>query len=87
MYAICPKNHIISYRHPKNELNKLLPECLKAGAESIELHARVSEDDLTIEEWEIVKKSNPDQFNSICLDRLNLIFLENRIDKIKDFKR
>ena len=35
--AICPKDHIISYRHPKNELNKLLPECLKAGAESIEL--------------------------------------------------
>ena len=40
--AICPKDHIISYRHPKNELNKLLPECLKAGAESIELHAGVS---------------------------------------------
>ena len=86
--AICPKDHIISYRHPKNELNKLLPECLKAGAESIELHAGVSEDDITIEEWEIVKKSNPDQFNSICLDRLNLSnFLENRIDKIKKISK
>ena len=82
--AICPKDNIISYRHPKNELAKLLPECINAGAESIELHAGVSEDELTLEEWAIIKKSNPNQFNSVCLDRLNLsnFFLEKRIEKI-----
>ena len=48
---------------------------------------RSFEDDITIEEWEIVKKSNPDQFNSICLDRLNLaIFLKIELIKLKDFK-
>ncbi len=84
--AICPKDNIISYRHPKNELKKLLPECINAGAESIELHAGVSEDELTLDEWQIIKDSNPNQFNSVCLDRLNLsnFLLENRIEKIKN---
>lgn len=82
--SICPRENIISYRHPKNELAKLLPECISAGAESIELHAGVTEDDITLQEWEIVKNSNPHQFNSVCLDRLNLsnFLLEKRIEKI-----
>ena len=87
--AICPKDEIISYRHPKNELEKLLPECLEAGAESIELHAGVTEDHLTLDEWMIVRDSNPEQFNSVCLDRLNLsnFLLENRIEKIKQISK
>ncbi len=87
--AICPKDNIISYRHPKNELKKLLPECIAAGAESIELHAGVSEDNLTLDEWEIINQSNPNQFNSVCLDRLNLsnFLLENRIEKIKNISK
>ena len=87
--AICPKDNIISYRHPKNELKKLLPECIDAGAESIELHAGVSEDNLTLDEWEIIMQSNPNQFNSVCLDRLNLsnFFLTNRIEKIKNISK
>ena len=87
--AICPKDNIISYRHPKNELEKLLPECIDAGAESIELHAGVSEDNLTLDEWEIIQQSNPNQFNSVCLDRLNLsnFLLENRIEKIKNISK
>jgi len=87
--SICPKDDIISYRHPTNELEKILPECISAGAESIELHAGVSEDDITLQEWEIVKKSNPDQFNSVCLDRLNLsnFLLEKRIEKIMEISQ
>ena len=87
--AICPKDHIISYRHPKNELKKILPECIKAGAESIELHAGVAEDDVTLDEWKIINESNPNQFNSVCLDRLNLsnFFLENRIEKMRQISK
>ena len=87
--AICPKDEIISYRHPKNELEKLLPQCLQAGAESIELHAGVAEDNLTLDEWMIINESNPNQFNSVCLDRLNLsnFLLENRIEKIKKISK
>ena len=45
---------------------------LQAGEESIELHAGVAEDNLTLDEWMIINESNPNQFNSVCLDRLNL---------------
>jgi ferredoxin len=87
--AVCPKNEIISYRHSKNELEKILPECLKAGAESIELHAGVAEDKLTLDEWKLINNVNPNQFNSVCLDRLNLsnFLLENRLEKIKEISK
>ena len=67
--SICPRDNIISYRHPTNELAKLLPECISAGAESIELHAGVSEDELTLQEWEIVKKSRKTNIHFRCCTR------------------
>jgi NAD-dependent dihydropyrimidine dehydrogenase PreA subunit len=82
---ICPKDDIISYRHNKRELLELLPKCMEAGAELFELHAAVGEDNITIEEWELINKINPDNYNSMCLDRLNLgnSKLENRISEAK----
>lgn len=78
---ICPKDDIISYRHSFRELNVLLPECMSAGAELFELHAAVGEDDITLQEWELVCKINKTNYNSMCLDRLNLgnLKLEHRI--------
>ena len=82
---ICPKDDIISYRHNARELRKLLPECLKAGAETFELHAAVGEHKVTMEEWELINEINPNNFNSMCLDRLNLgnLNLEHRIEEAK----
>jgi len=82
---ICPKDDIISYRHNARELEMLLPECIDAGAECFELHAAVGDDEVTIEEWKTLQKINPNNFNSICLDRLHLgnFNLEKRIEKIK----
>lgn len=78
---ICPKDDIISYRHSFRELNVLLPECMSAGAELFELHAAVGEDDITLQEWELVCNINKTNYNSMCLDRLNLgnLKLEHRI--------
>ena len=78
---ICPKDDIISYRHSFRELNVLLPECMSAGAELFELHAAVGEDDITLKEWELVCNINKTNYNSMCLDRLNLgnLKLEHRI--------
>lgn len=78
---ICPKDDIISYRHSFRELNVLLPECMLAGAELFELHAAVGEDDITLKEWELVCNINKTNYNSMCLDRLNLgnLKLEHRI--------
>ena len=80
---ICPKDDIISYRHSFRELNVLLPECMSAGAELFELHAAVGEDDITLQEWELVCNINKTNYNSMCLDRLNLgnLKLEHRISE------
>ncbi len=80
---ICPKDDIISYRHSFRELNVLLPECMSAGAELFELHAAVGEDDITLQEWELVCNINKTNYNSMCLDRLNLgnLKLEYRISE------
>ena len=78
---ICPKDDIISYRHNARALKKLLPECMKYGAETFELHAAVGDDDVTLEEWKLINEINPSNYNSMCLDRLNLgnLNLEKRI--------
>ena len=69
---ICPKDDIISYRHNARELRELLPKCMEAGAETFELHAAVGEDDVTMEEWKVLNEINSSNYNSMCLDRLNL---------------
>lgn len=82
---ICPKDNIISYRHNERQLRELLPLCMEAGAETFELHAAVGEDDITLKEWKLINDINSDNFNSMCLDRLNLgnLNLEHRIEEAK----
>ena len=42
--VVCPVD-VIHYHHNEKQLRQILPECLEAGAEQIELHAAVSEDE------------------------------------------
>lgn len=86
---ICPKNDIISYRHNERELKKLLPECMEAGAETFELHAAVGDHEITMKEWKLINEINPYNFNSMCLDRLNLgnLNLEFRITEAKHISK
>jgi ferredoxin len=86
---ICPKNDIISYRHNDRELRELLPKCMEAGAETFELHAAVGEHEVTMKEWQLINEINPDNFNSMCLDRLNLgnLNLEFRITEAKHISK
>jgi len=83
--AVCPKSNIIKYVHDEKELNDILPKCLDAGAENIELHAGVANDDIITKEWELINRINPSNFNSMCLDRLHLsnFLLENRVKYAK----
>jgi ferredoxin len=82
---ICPKDDIISYRHNERQLRELLPKCIEAGAETFELHAAVGEHEVTMKEWKLLNEINPNNFNSMCLDRLNLgnLNLEFRITEAK----
>lgn len=84
--SICPKDDIISYRHNDRQLRELLPKCMEAGAECFELHAAVGEEEVTLKEWNVLLDINPWNYNSLCLDRLNLgnINVEHRIENIRN---
>lgn len=84
--AICPRQDIIHYEHNNRELETLLPECLAAGAEQIELHAAVSDDEAIMQEWQLVSDVNPNGHISMCLDRLHLsnFAFEHRVEKAKE---
>ena len=84
--AVCPPAaSAISYRHNAKELLEILPKCIEAGAESIELHAGVPDDKSTIQEWGVVSQSVPNGMISMCLDRKHLSN-ETLIDRIKAAK-
>ena len=81
--AVCPPAaSAIKYNHNSKELSSLLPKCVEAGAESIELHAGVPDDASTIEEWKVVSDSVPNGMISMCLDRKHLSN-EMLIERIK----
>ena len=84
--AVCPQNDIISYHHDEKSLIDILPKCIDAGAENIELHAGVADDDIVLKEWTLINTINPNNFNSMCLDRLHLsnFLLEQRIKWAKE---
>ena len=85
--AVCPpKVSAIGYDHDDKALKKILPMCLAAGAENIELHAAVSHDDAIMDEWNTVCEVQPNHFVSLCLDRLHLsnFQLIDRIRKAKE---
>ena len=71
--AVCPPAaNAIKYRHNAKELLNILPKCVDARAESIELHAGVPDDDSTMKEWKVVSESIPNGMISMCLDRKHL---------------
>jgi Fe-S-cluster-containing hydrogenase component 2 len=84
--AICPRQDIIHYEHNDRELRDLLPKCLEAGAEQIELHAAVAEDESIMKEWQMISDVNPNNHISMCLDRLHLsnFAFEQRVEKAKE---
>lgn len=70
--ACPPKVDAIRYEHNDKDLSSLLPECIEAGAENIELHAAVLSNQSIMDEWQVVSTSQPNHFISMCVDRLNL---------------
>ena len=81
--AVCPpKVAAVRYEHNGKLLSELLPECLEAGAENIELHAAVPGDDDILAEWKVVCEAQPNHFVSMCLDRFHLSNL-HLIQRIK----
>ncbi|MFC1626539.1 DUF362 domain-containing protein [Pseudomonadota bacterium] len=81
--ATCPpKVAAVRYEHNDKALSEVLPLCLAAGAENIELHAAVPGDDKILEEWKTVSDAQPNNFISMCLDRYHLSNM-HLIERIK----
>lgn len=79
----CPSEAITFY-HKRVDLSTVLPECIKEGAEMLELHA-VTDDDISVfEDWKIIDMLIPNNYISVCLDRslLSDTHLTNRIRKL-----
>ena len=71
--AVCPpKVAAVRYEHNDRGLAELLPLCLTAGAENIELHAAVPGDEKIMQEWKVVSEAQPNNYISMCLDRFHL---------------
>ncbi len=81
--ACPPKIAAIRYEHNEKDLNIILPECIEAGAENIELHAAVMDNNMIMDEWELVSNNQKNHFISMCVDRLNLSD-ENLIRRIEN---
>ncbi len=85
--AVCPpKVAAVRYEHNAKALSEVLPECLRLGAENIELHAAVADTESIMEEWKVVCDAQPNNFVSMCLDRYHLsnMHLIDRIRRAKE---
>lgn len=67
--AVACQDDAVTYAHNEINLEKVLKECVKEGAENIELHANVLDHDPTILEWKLCTKILPQGFISVCTDR------------------
>ena len=68
---VCPANAVEFYTR-KVDFKEILPKCLDAGAENLELHAIIADNDAVMKDWEIITNALPDQYVSMCLDRSQL---------------
>lgn len=62
----------VTFYTRKVDFNEILPKCLDAGAENIELHAIVDDDDSVMSDWCIIDGLVQNNFVSMCLDRSQL---------------
>lgn len=67
----CPVE-AVRFFDKRNELKKIIPECLKYGTETLELHAIISDDQSVMEDWRLMNDILSDNFISMCLDRSQL---------------
>jgi ferredoxin len=67
--AVACQDDAVAYAHQEIEMERVLRECLQAGAENIELHASVRDHEPAVKEWELVTRLLPGGFVSVCLDR------------------
>jgi Fe-S-cluster-containing hydrogenase component 2 len=76
----------IEFYTRKVDFKDVLPKCLTAGAENLELHAVIVNDDEVMKDWQTIVSHVPNNFVSMCLDRSKLSndHLIHRIKRAKE---
>lgn len=59
----------ISFIHKKADFDKILPDCVKEGVETMELHAVTEDDEAVFNDWKLLINIIQNNFLSMCLDR------------------
>jgi len=74
----------VTFYHKRIDFDKILPQCIEAGAENLELHAIIDDDASVIADWKLINNLVPNNFISMCLDRSQLSnkHLINRIQTV-----
>ncbi|MDD1667397.1 MAG: 4Fe-4S binding protein [Methanomicrobiales archaeon] len=59
----------IGFRDTRRDLAQVIPECLREGAEMVELHAVSEDEEQVMADWRVVDSLVPGNYVSMCLDR------------------
>lgn len=78
---ICPAD-AIDFLYKRADFEKILPECVKAGCEMMELHAVSEDEDTVMDDWRLLNTIIKDNYISVCLDR-SLLSNKRLIERIK----
>jgi len=73
----------VSFFNRRVNLATLLPDCLQAGAEMVELHAVTGDDAAVLSDWRLINSLVPKNYISMCLDR-SLLSDTHFIKRISD---
>ncbi len=73
----------IDYYYNKANFEKILPKCVAAGTETMELHAITLDDDGVRNDWKLLNKLIPGNYVSMCLDRA-LLSNKHLVERVRE---
>ncbi|HOE16835.1 MAG TPA: LdpA C-terminal domain-containing domain [Syntrophorhabdaceae bacterium] len=79
--SVCPAG-AIRYIHKRADFENILPECVRRGVETMELHGVTDDDEAVLHDWKLLNAIITDNFLSVCLDR-SLLSNRHLIDRIR----
>lgn len=83
--SVC-ESEAVSFLHQKVDFKKVLPECVEAGAELLELHAVTSDEEAVFSDWKLLNSIIGNNYLSMCIDR-HLLSNVRFIERIKKARR
>lgn len=77
----CPSG-AVRYNNSRADISSILPECVKLGVETLELHAVADDDELFMNDWKLLNRIIKNNFISLCIDR-SLLSNKRLIERVK----